>query len=110
MRRGASAARGRENRNLVNGPATGRRSPAEEPASAHGPGRPAAGPQIRLSARDLPILDYEHLTVEEIAAQFSRLTRRQLLQIRDFEESHRRRRALLERLERQLAEMRAATS
>jgi hypothetical protein len=63
---------------------------------------PDARRQEFAPARELPIRGYENLTIPEIVRRIPTLSNDQLREIQDYERSHRRRKTLLVRLERQL--------
>ena len=52
--------------------------------------------------RDLPIPNYDHLSVDEVTARLNDLSRRELEDIRDYERGHRDRKTLREQLDRRL--------
>lgn len=52
--------------------------------------------------RDLPIDDYQHLTVDEVESKLSGLDKGELKEIRDYEKKHKNRKTLLEALDREL--------
>jgi hypothetical protein len=52
--------------------------------------------------RNLPIEDYDRLTVDEIEKKLDSLGKREIRRIRDYEEKHRNRKTLMEVLERRL--------
>ncbi len=54
----------------------------------------------RSPDRGLPIAGYEHLTVDQVAAQLPKLSPAERKKIREFETSHRNRKTLLEQLNR----------
>lgn len=58
----------------------------------------------RSPDRRLPIDDYDHLTVDQIAGKLHALPRQEVEQIRDYERKHRNRKTLMEQLDRSLAE------
>ena len=48
--------------------------------------------------RNLPIDNYEHLTVDQIARQLDDLSKKQIDEIKDYEKEHKNRKTLLEKL------------
>ncbi|RYX86503.1 hypothetical protein EON83_02195 [bacterium] len=52
--------------------------------------------------RDLPIKNYDGLTVEEVTSRISKLQRNDVRKIRDYEKSHRERKSLMEEIDRHL--------
>lgn len=52
--------------------------------------------------RDLPISDYQHLTVPQVKSKLDDLSTRELRQVKRYEERHKDRKTLLEELERRL--------
>lgn len=52
--------------------------------------------------RDLPIKNYDHLTVDEAAAKLDGLSRQDIEKIKGYEKKHRNRKTLIEQIERQL--------
>lgn len=53
--------------------------------------------------KNLPIADYQRLTIAQIASQLDRLSAAELRKIRSHEAKHKNRKGLLERLDRRLA-------
>jgi hypothetical protein len=53
--------------------------------------------------RNLPIRDYQHLTVGQVSARLDGLSRAQMRQIERYEKQHKNRSTLLRRIERSLA-------
>jgi hypothetical protein len=49
--------------------------------------------------RDLPIEDYEHLTVDQISTRLERLSASEIRQIRSYETAHRNRKGVLEAID-----------
>jgi hypothetical protein len=54
--------------------------------------------------KDLPIANYQHMTVDEIAGRLSQLSRNDVNQIKDYEQKHKNRKTLIEELNRRLQE------
>ena len=54
--------------------------------------------------RGLPVENYQHQTIGEISGKLHSLSHEQLEQIRDYEEHHKKRKTLIEELDRCLAE------
>ena len=52
--------------------------------------------------RNLPIKDYQHLTATQVAGRLSKLSKKELQQVKRYETSHKDRKTVLERLERAL--------
>ncbi len=52
--------------------------------------------------RDLPIRDYQHLTLAEADKKLARLSPQQLRTVRSYEKKHKNRKGMLERIERRL--------
>lgn len=52
--------------------------------------------------RNLPIEDYQHLTVDEVEAKLEGLDKGEIEQIRDYEKEHKNRKTLIEALEREI--------
>lgn len=69
----------------------------EPPEDRRPAGRPDAAP-----GRELPIKDYENLTIPEIVRRIASLSVDEMREIQEYERAHRRRKTLLVRLERQL--------
>ena len=53
--------------------------------------------------RDLPIADYQHLTVPQVKGELDHLSSKELRQIKRYEEHHKNRKTLLETIERKMA-------
>ena len=60
------------------------------------------GRRWRSPDRELPMKEYEHLTVAQVKRQLSDYSRPQLKKIKRYEETHKHRRTLLEAIDRQL--------
>lgn len=58
--------------------------------------------QGRSSDQHLPIQHYEHLTVDQVANQLGSLSRREIQQIKNYEEKHKHRKTLIEAIERKV--------
>lgn len=58
--------------------------------------------QARSTDRSLPIDAYDHLTVDEVAKKLDSLSRKEIEKVKAYEQKHRRRKTLLEKLERKL--------
>lgn len=52
--------------------------------------------------RNLPLDDYDHLTVDEIAGKLDNLSDKEVRQIRDYEREHKDRKTLMEAIDRRL--------
>lgn len=52
--------------------------------------------------RNLPIKDYQHLTIEQVKRKLDSLSRKDLRQIKTYEQKHKNRKGLTEQLERRL--------
>lgn len=52
--------------------------------------------------RNLPIEDYQHLTVDEVEAKLEGLDKGEIEQIRDYEKGHKNRKTLLKALEQEI--------
>jgi hypothetical protein len=76
----------------------------ERPGAEAGPGRGGemSTDTSRTAARELPIADYHSLTIPEIIQRIPTLSSEELREIQEYERSHRRRKTLLVRIERQL--------
>jgi len=67
-----------------------------------GPGGNMSTDVVRTGGRELPIADYLDLTIPEIIQRIPSLSSDELREIQEYERSHRRRKTLLVRIERQL--------
>lgn len=52
--------------------------------------------------RGLPLQNYDHMTISEVASHFGELDKRGMRKIRDYESAHKNRKGLLERIDRHL--------
>ena len=52
--------------------------------------------------RNLPIKDYQHLSVDEASRKLEGCSKKQLEKIRDYEEGHKRRKTMLDQIDRRL--------
>jgi hypothetical protein len=55
--------------------------------------------QGRSPDRELPIKDYQHLTVDQIAGKLDKLSGKEIEQVKRYEKEHKNRKTLLEKLE-----------
>jgi hypothetical protein len=84
----------------------GDNSPAELEADMSPDDEAPAGGDTRANqGADLPIDDFQHLTVKQVVAKLGELPENDLRRVRDYERSHRRRKTLLVQLERRLQGM-----
>lgn len=116
MPRGASPKREREYEELVDSfKKEGRYEGREEEVAArivnkqraeHGETQDAKRNQKAGHApdRNLPIKNYDHLTVEQVAGKLDDLSPQELARIKKYEEEHLNRKTLLEAIERQQGE------
>lgn len=77
-------------------------------AASRGRGKPTRGSKAKVPSRrpappkELPIQNYERLTVREVSHQLDPLTRVELRKLASFERTHRKRKGVLEAIERHL--------
>lgn len=88
-------------------PVGSRRPPGEErvyerPTADAGGSEDMSTDASRAEGRELPITDYHTLTIPEIVERLAALSNDELREVQDYERSHRRRKTLLVRMERQL--------
>jgi hypothetical protein len=76
--------------------------PGSNPDRVQAPGEYRNQPEELDPNRELPIRDYQNLTIPEIVGRIPSLSADELREIQDYEWAHRRRKTLLVRIERHL--------